>query len=93
MLAGRILSAPRSRSRGFGFVARLAERSLESAVAFRARESKRVQQQRLRMEKVAALKRKRATQAEARKRKNIRLRLKLEKDLTMEEILRRPHQS
>lgn len=99
MLASRILPGPRTPdwgSRDFGFVVRLAERVLESAVAYRARESKRAQRQRLRVERAAvfaSVKGQRAIEAEARdRRKKIRLRLSLEKNMTIEEIMRSQHQ-
>mmetsp|Transcript_83480 Transcript_83480/g.244750 ORF Transcript_83480/g.244750 Transcript_83480/m.244750 type:complete len:92 (+) Transcript_83480:653-928(+) len=83
-------------SRDFGFVVGLAERALEAAVAFRVRESQRAQLQRLRearAEMLAGKRRQRVMEAEAReRRKRLRLRLKEEKDLSMEEIMRRASQ-
>lgn len=76
---------------GFGFVVKLAERSLEAALASRLRESQRIQLRRRREVREAAAanrKRQRLLKAEALDRsKRLRRRLREEKNLSVAEIL------
>jgi hypothetical protein len=76
---------------GFGFVVKLAERSLEAALAFRVRESQRVQRQRRREVREALIanrKRQRLLKAEALNHsRRLRQRLREERNMPMAEIL------